>query len=459
MKHVFSNDMVAHVWAQRSQSEGHNRNRSFSFRDSTIYSYSTPIAAFVPETRKRTACLISERSYSVSTARHISLARRAVSGVPVFVVPHISIDKWSKPNAKKQHRENLAYLVAEYHGLVLRFKRAKTLYAVSDEAETADRFSEQAQTAVNYADMFGLKRPSLNPDGDAATVWAYRTERETRLATPEHQAKLERSRVRREERKAEEEERKRQADYSRGQDYFVRYMMDPDANSYQYQAQSHNFPADSIERRYLESAERARLHGVALVWLESFRKWQAGTGALPTNQDRDAYRFAYNELLTEAERIEWQTARDAAKVAEKAEQISAWRAGGGQSYQVSDVPTMLRVIRGDTVQTSRGADFPLSHALRAIPLVLRCVQTATEWKRNGHTVHLGSFQIDAVDAQGNVTAGCHRVAFTEIARLIVTLRELGHLSGECDCGGLEAHTYSCSFNRPAVLEASTDETL
>ena len=38
MKTVFSNSkMVAHVWAQQSQNEGHNSNRSLYFKDGTIY--------------------------------------------------------------------------------------------------------------------------------------------------------------------------------------------------------------------------------------------------------------------------------------------------------------------------------------------------------------------------------------------------------------------------------------
>lgn len=432
MKHVFSNDMVAHVWAQRSQASGYTSNRNYSFDGAVLLSYSTPIAAFVPGTRKRTACLISERSYSVSTARHISLARRAVSGVPVFVVPHVSIDKWSKPHAKKQHRENLAYLVSEYAALLLTFKRAKSLYYV-DELALANRLAGTAKHTVNYADMFGLTRPKLNPDADAATLWAYRVARDARTSTPEHAAKLERSRVRREEKKAEEEERKRQADYSRGQDYFVRYMMNPDSNAYDYQAQSHNYPLDSIERRYLESAERARLHGVALAWLESFRKWQAGIGALPSTQDRDAYRYAYNELLTAAERNEWQTARNAELVAERAAQILHWR-NGGVGYSLYDLPTMLRIV-DDMVQTSRGASFPLTHARRALPLVQHCHDTATAWAfetsiTHAADTHLGQFTIDAVDAHGNVTAGCHHVLWPEIERFIALLASMPRTAGD-----------------------------
>lgn len=458
MKHVFSNDMVAHVWAQRSQPSGYTSNRNFSFDGAVLISYSTPIAAFVPGTRKRTACLISERSYSVSTARHISLARRAVHGVPVFIVPHVMNDKWSRQpmqvkENKKQHRENLASLVAEYVGMVGKFRRMRDYHGT--EVTMAGYLGNLADNAFRYAEMFGLKRPKLTPDTDASTIWAYRAERETRFATPEHQAKLERSRVRREERKAEAEEKRRQQNYADALSRFVRYMMDEDGTHFWHNVHASDFPADSIERRYLLSAEHARNMEAGRAWKATFDAWMSGSAPMPTERNTHA-------VLSIDEDAAWQAAKDAAAVAKRADQIAAWRAGG-HAYQVYDVPTMLRVKTLNTgdmyIQTSKGAEFPLAHALRAIPLVLRCVQTQTEWKRNGHTVHLGSFQIDHVDASGTVTAGCHRVAFTEIARLIVTLRELGHLSGECDCGGLEAHTYSCSFNRPAVLEASTDETL
>lgn len=421
MKHVFNNDMVAHVWAQRSQASGYTSNRNYSFNGAVLLSYSTPIAAFVPGTRKRTACLISERSYSTSTARHISLARRAVSGVPVFVVPHISIDKWSKPNAKKQHRENLAYLVSEYAALLLTFKRAKSLYYF-DELALANRLAGTAQYTVNYADMFGLARPKLNPDADAATLWAYRVAREARSNTPEHQAKLERSRMRREEKKAEEEERKRVAQYSSNVDTFLRYMLNEHVS---YPPASYIFPEGDDVRRYLETQMHERDMEEGRAAIAQFRAWQAGTAPRPESLSRHV-------LWSDAETLQWTTARDAEKLALRAQQITEWR-NGGFAHSLYDLPTMLRIV-GDMVQTSRGASFPLTHARRALPLVQHCHDTATAWAfetsiTHAADTHLGQFTIDAVDAHGNVTAGCHHVLWPEIERFIALLASVPH--GEC----------------------------
>lgn len=80
---------------------------------------------------------------------------------------------------------------------------------------------------------------------------------------------------------------------------------------------------------------------------------------------------------------------------------------------------MLRIV-GDLVQTSKRAEFPLTHAKKAFKQILACNQSGTEWKRNGKKIPVGNFQIDSIDTFGNVTAGCHIVPFTEILRLTET---------------------------------------
>lgn len=79
-------------------------------------------------------------------------------------------------------------------------------------------------------------------------------------------------------------------------------------------------------------------------------------------------------------------------------------------------PIRLR-IAGDELQTSRGARVPLEHAVKAFRVIKRLRDKGQAYERNGHTIHLGHFALDAVDAQGNVRAGCHEVAWEEIARV------------------------------------------
>ncbi len=81
--------------------------------------------------------------------------------------------------------------------------------------------------------------------------------------------------------------------------------------------------------------------------------------------------------------------------------------------------TFLRLSPSDpeTVETSRGAEFPLAHAKRILP----AVRSGVPYAHNGHTIHAGAFRIDAIDADGNVRAGCHYVTRAEVERFAATL--------------------------------------
>ena len=79
-------------------------------------------------------------------------------------------------------------------------------------------------------------------------------------------------------------------------------------------------------------------------------------------------------------------------------------------------PIRLRV-KGDELQTTRGARVPLAHAVKAFRVIKRLHDKGQAYQRNGHTIHLGHFALDSIDTAGNVTAGCHTVAWEEIARV------------------------------------------
>ena len=78
------------------------------------------------------------------------------------------------------------------------------------------------------------------------------------------------------------------------------------------------------------------------------------------------------------------------------------------------------------VQTTQGACFPLAHAVRAIRMIRRLKQSRIEtpfvlpdvplFVRNGHSIHLGHYQIDQVDMDGTIKAGCHVVSGEEFER-------------------------------------------
>ena len=83
MKNVFDNASVAVVFAARTQSAGRNSSGSFYFTDNVIYSYGShfPIAKIVGDT-----VLITSRSYSNTTARHVSHVRSAFRSTTLHVI-------------------------------------------------------------------------------------------------------------------------------------------------------------------------------------------------------------------------------------------------------------------------------------------------------------------------------------------------------------------------------------
>jgi len=104
--------------------------------------------------------------------------------------------------------------------------------------------------------------------------------------------------------------------------------------------------------------------------------------------------------------------------AELLERVARWRANDTYSRPWDYSQTILRLSKdGETVQTSKGASFPADHARRALPILHRCVKQGKTWQQNGKTIHLGSYRLDRISANGDVKAGCHSVKYAEVLHL------------------------------------------
>jgi muconolactone delta-isomerase len=132
------------------------------------------------------------------------------------------------------------------------------------------------------------------------------------------------------------------------------------------------------------------------------------------------YRYGHNSVFT----AEDNAAREAVLSVINADAISAWRNGHRVNLPWNNSTAHLRV-KGNNIETSRGAVFPVEHGKKAFQLIAMCREHAREYIRNGHTIHLGNFAIDRVTSQGDVHAGCHFVAWPEVEYVA---RELGLVS-------------------------------
>lgn len=112
-----------------------------------------------------------------------------------------------------------------------------------------------------------------------------------------------------------------------------------------------------------------------------------------------------------------------------------WRTGeyNGSLYSL---PIMLRIrdfgcdasarSQVAVVETSKGAQVPISHALRGLRFVRQVVAGGQEYVRNGHTFHLGHYAIDRIETDGTLHAGCHVISLAEIERIAPELETLAN---------------------------------
>lgn len=132
------------------------------------------------------------------------------------------------------------------------------------------------------------------------------------------------------------------------------------------------------------------------------------------NADLDAIRESVKQINAK-ERANAKIAAEKERIREQ-ERIDKWLAGETVYGYNRSGETLLRV-KGDVVETSRGASFPRSHARLGLALVRRTVASGQPWQSNGHTCHLGHYKIDRIEADGTVRAGCHVVTLEAIERI------------------------------------------
>lgn len=118
-------------------------------------------------------------------------------------------------------------------------------------------------------------------------------------------------------------------------------------------------------------------------------------------------------------------ARKAEEAKRYAENAALWLKGEPiyLADHLANRPTLLRV-KGDEVETSRGARFPVAHAVRGLALVRSVRERGTEWQANGHTCHLGPYRINRITPQGTVYAGCHVVPWSSIEAIVPQIEAL-----------------------------------
>lgn len=174
-KHVYDTGEVPHLWFHKTQDSARNAQRNLYFDGDTIYSYGShfPIARHISHGRK-SAVLFTTRSYSPTTAGHISAVRSAIpSGVPIF---HLS-DVRDTPG--QSTIENFACRVSIIAQSSAAFRSESKRQYANEEAETL-----KAECRA-LARMYGLSVPRFArlPHVDTEKMKAQRESAQRRADT------------------------------------------------------------------------------------------------------------------------------------------------------------------------------------------------------------------------------------------------------------------------------------
>lgn len=146
MRNVFTNSELTHIWANQQQQRGRNANGSIYFEGSTIYSYGShfPIAKHIRNEQGQRAVLFTERSYSNTTAKHISHVWMSCKNDNIIYC--------ANPNSSHADNFNFWLNCAELHG-ARKLKTAK-------KPEIYLNYLDNVNTkVVKYAEFFGIEIP------------------------------------------------------------------------------------------------------------------------------------------------------------------------------------------------------------------------------------------------------------------------------------------------------------
>jgi hypothetical protein len=177
---------------------------------------------------------------------------------------------------------------------------------------------------------------------------------------------------------------------------------------------------EALNRIANPAADYAEAFGLTPLKLDSdadeaaaFRTWSSRN-----TPERIAARLARAEAAAAAKAA--RDARDNAARLERERALrEAWLSGEPTAYfhgRDANGGALLRV-RGETLETSLGAEVPLAHAVKVFRFVKLCRERGEAWARNGRTIRVGHFQVDRIDASGDFVAGCHRINWSEVERL------------------------------------------
>lgn len=458
MKTVFSGDMLFHVWAQNTQSEGRRTDSRVFFDGPTLYSYGRHFA--LGHVMPDGVTLLNADSYSISTSNHQRQAASAVRGRAVSV-PELTdlVHSVAFRADPRKAPDSILYHVKRH---ALRFSDESALYLLGliGRARSWPKIKREAERARDKAKAAAKAREIASRKGEAERMAAL-SDREFTA----HVAGVEAS----ETWGRYDSGTWRGKEYRKGRPSETLATFATELHRMGVTARAHCGKRTIASLKARLATVRARVadlkkwesHGDTLATFirakgdaRKLYRERMGHGPLSRDENKRLGRLVEYlasvrpGLLTAKGReslaltlqnvraLEKQAAeREAAERMEREREArEAWLAGGGQRWtRFSDAMggAMVRAVDverdesgrivGGTLETSHGADVPLPHALKAFAFVRRVVATGQPWHANGHCIRVGHFRVDSIDTAGTMKAGCHTIHLGEMERLAAAL--------------------------------------
>lgn len=375
MKTVFSGDEVPHRFAHDKKAVARNANRTIFCEEGVIYSYRTsaPLAAW-----RGDMILVNSDKYSVTTSKHQSWLRHAISHIPQVTVPAL------RDLLGCRSESGLAAYIAARHAEIQELKAKKFRADWKIRQNEADIAHLESVCEFVWRDMAGKRSHWLRAiDAKMASDKAEKIRRYTAA--------------------------RNQLDS--GMETARRMLSDCRDAMVEDIAQGRNHTRQAWWRLETTQRDIRRLdvmgaaRGLGFAGNATFataaklmgKKWTADCIKLA----EEIHAFADSlQPEIDAMRAEFLEAERIAN----AEVAAAWIAGGRDA---PSGPTLCRVV-GNEVQTSRGARVPLKDAL----MVFELAKTRRPFKTDKAC---GIYRGIAIDAEGNITIGCHHILFSDAA--------------------------------------------
>lgn len=476
---------TAHAWAQGTYGYGRSGDGRIFFRDGAIYSHGFhfTIAQILPRTfHGRRVVLWNSETYSVSTSSHQGHARGALRGTQDLIVPIVNLGSTSAP----QQRESWESLVATLAYMIdSREKRAKDR---ATALVSAQEYARKHDTADGYwqrqADE--LAAPDTGEDNARLALAAFRWHYKTKWVVPADPVAHVLRRKTEANRKAHaasialaKRTLTRFADWSlaaatEGKDSMQIHYMSRDLERNLTAVRSARLKLSKTKRfprlvreasRIIKALSAARepllvrfnelqqeeSHGRVVALYEGVRDGAAVSRydaqcslagdawayALQVGDNATAARFAEAvHAFRYAEEFDSYHPRPYTRHRVPSVTPDAWREGQGNASQ-SFGSTLVR-RKGDMLETSRGAVVAWRDAKRVFFFAQAKRRDGESWRRNGEHFRVGIYQLDSIDATGNVQAGCHTIPWHEME--------------SCAVREFDPHELPATFPVPALTE-------